>query len=129
MSRRKVKTFDPSAELGKLISSLKRKTGIRSEVDPRTSPLALTLRRKTSGAAFSRCIVPRVIAVALRCCSARLNASRVARRAVRTADEYGAPCAPQTAAGSSNASAVSATPHSTHVCPLTTSQGDVSDGL
>lgn len=78
MSRRKVKTFDPSAELGKLISSLKRKTGIRSEVAPRTSPLALTLRRKTSSAAFSRCIVPRVIAVALRCCSARLSASRVA---------------------------------------------------
>lgn len=54
---------------------------------------------------------------------------RVARRAVRAAAAYGAPSAPQTSTGAPNASSVRATPQSTHVDPLTTSQGEVSNGL
>ena len=120
MSRRKVKMFDPSAELGTLISALERKTGIRSEVDPQH----ITTRVNAAAEDFKRGVL------ALHRAEGDSSGvevllgeiERVARRAVRMADEYGAPCAPQTADGATNASAGRATALSTNSSSLTTSQ-------
>lgn len=124
MSRRRVKTFDPVASLNGLIDEFERvhspHTGAESQhiLDRVDSAVAnfkrgvLALHRAEGDSSGVEVLLSEL--------------ERVSRRAVRTADEYGAPCAPHTAADSTNVSAVRATTHSIDVCPLTTSQGEVS---
>ncbi|MDR3446264.1 hypothetical protein [Dyella sp.] len=122
--------FDPVKSINELISNLEKMAGHHVDGEPGAACEAILSQARDAFGKFERAVA--ALHSAGQTAAVEIivgDIERCVRRAVRTAVDYGVPCAPQAATASSNASAVRTTPRSTNGRPLTTSQGDVSDGL
>lgn len=109
--RKRGHDFDPVKSINELISNLEKMAGHHVDGEPGAACEAILSRARDAFGKFERAVAD--LHAAGQTAAVEIivgDIERCVRRAVRTAADYGGPCAPQTATGAPNASACRATP-------------------